>query len=174
MAPWRCIRISPTTWRIKKLVAGLEARCRDFKVKITDAKVNSVRQREDGGIAALGMDIGGDSEADLFVDASGFHAKLLNRELEEPFLDYSDALFSDRAVEGGWAREPGEPIEPYHTAESMDSGWCWRIDHEEITDRGGVFSSAHCTDEEAEAEYRRRADPRGEIPHGPQPPPVGV
>jgi len=140
----------------KKLVGYLEARCRDFGVKITDATVNHVRRREDGGIAALGLDVGGEAEADLFVDASGFHAELLGRELEEPFQDYSDALFSDRAVVGGWEREPGEPIQPYTTAETMDSGWCWRIDHEEIINRGYVFSSAHCTDEEAEAEYRRK------------------
>lgn len=140
----------------KKLVGYLEARSRDFGVKIIDATVTQVRRLENGGVAALVLDNGLEESADLFVDASGFHAELLGRELEEPFVDYSDALFSDRAVVGGWPREPGEPIQPYTTAETMDAGWCWRIDHEEIINRGYVFCSAHLSDEEAETEYRRK------------------
>lgn len=140
----------------KKLVNYLEARCRDFGVKITDATVTHVRRRDDGGVAALCLDTGGESSADFFVDASGFHAELIGRELAEPFVDYSDSLFSDRAVVGGWPREAGDPIQPYTTAETMDHGWCWRIDHEEVVNRGYVFSSDHCTDDEAEAEYRRK------------------
>jgi len=140
----------------KKLVGYLEARARDFGVSIIDATVIRVRRLEEGGVAALVLDTGSEEVADLFVDASGFHAELLGLEFKEPFVDYSDSLFSDRAVVGGWPREEGEPIQPYTTAETMDAGWCWRIDHEEIINRGYVFCSAHISDEEAEAEYRRK------------------
>ena len=36
----------------------------------------------------------------------------------------------------------------------MDSGWCWRIDHETRINRGYVYSSAFITDEQAEREFR--------------------
>ena len=146
----------------KKLVGYLEARARDFGVNIIDATVTNVRRLENGGVAALVLDNETEEIADLFVDASGFHAELLGRELGEPFVDYSDSLFSDRAVVGGWAREENDPIQPYTTAETMNAGWCWRIDHEEIINRGYVFCSAHITDEEAEAEYRRKNPQAGQ------------
>jgi len=71
-------------------------------------------------------------------------------------VDYRDSLFCDRAVVGGWERTADEPIQPYTTAETMDGGWCWRIDHEEIINRGYVFCSDHLGDNDAEAEFRRK------------------
>ncbi len=139
-----------------KLVAYLEARARDFGVEVHDATVTTVQRREDGGVGSLALDHGGTETADLFVDASGFFAELLGKMLKEPFVDYRDALFCDRAVVGGWERRPEEPIQPYTTAETMDAGWCWRIDHEEIINRGYVYASDHLSDEAAEAEYRRK------------------
>jgi tryptophan halogenase len=38
----------------------------------------------------------------------------------------------------------------------MDAGWCWQIEHDEIINRGYVFSSDFLTDEQAEAEFRRK------------------
>jgi tryptophan halogenase len=140
----------------KKLVSYLEARARDFGVEIHDATVTSIKRDESGGVASLALDDGTTEAADLFVDASGFYAELLGKTLEEPFLDYKDALFCDRAVVGGWSREETEPIQPYTTAETMGSGWCWCIDHEEIINRGYVFSSNHLSDGAAEAEFRQK------------------
>ena len=42
---------------------------------------------------------------------------------------------------GGWER-PTEPILPYTTAETMDAGWCWQIEHEEQVNRGYVYCSS--------------------------------
>ncbi len=56
---------------------------------------------------------------------------------------------------GGWERT-AEPILPYTTAETMDSGWAWRIDHEHHINRGYVYSSAAISDEAAAAEFLRK------------------
>ncbi len=144
-----------------KLVAYLEARCRDFGVVIRDGTVQDVRRRGDGGVQTLVLEDGGTDEADLFVDASGFHAELLRKTMGEPFREFRDALFCDRAVVGGWRREPHEVIQPYTTAETMDAGWCWRIDHEDVVNRGYVYASAHIDDGAAEAEFRAK-NPRVE------------
>ena len=45
-------------------------------------------------------------------------------ELKEPALD--------EEIVGAlqwWTRGPDEPIQPYTTAETMNAGWAWRIDH---------------------------------------------
>jgi tryptophan halogenase len=80
---------------------------------------------------------------------------LLGRALEEPFLSYDRSLFCDRAVVGGWERTT-EPILPYTTAETMDAGWAWQIEHEHHINRGYVYSSQALSDDEAAAEFLRK------------------
>jgi tryptophan halogenase len=93
--------------------------------------------------------------ADLYIDASGFRSELVGRTLEEPFESFGNALFCDRAVIGGWVRTD-EPILPYTTAETMNAGWCWRIEHEHFINRGYVFSSAFLSDDAAREELVRK------------------
>jgi tryptophan halogenase len=137
----------------KKLVGWLENRCRDHGVTITDATVRA--EMGSDGVAALITETDERITADLFVDASGFRSELLGRALGEPFLSYQDALFCDRAVIGGWPRTD-EPILPYTTAETMDAGWCWRIDHERFINRGYVYASAFISDDAALEEFLRK------------------
>jgi tryptophan halogenase len=113
----------------------------------------------DRGIAALHFESGAVRRADLYVDASGFGSILLGRTLGEPFEDFSSTLPCDRALVGTWGRAQGETIRPYTTAETMQAGWCWRIDHERHVNRGYVYASAFLDDEEAERELRE-ANPR--------------
>src|SRR6185436_5095512 len=107
------------------------------------------------GIAALVAEDGRRITGDLYIDSSGFRSELLGRALQEPFLNYDDALFCDKAVIGGWPRT-NEPILPYTTAETMDSGWCWQIEHENFINRGYVYSSAFISDDAAREELLRK------------------
>jgi len=124
------------------------------RIDITEGRVAQV-ERGAEGVAALHLESGERVTAELFVDASGFRSELLGRALEEPFVSYADALFCDRAVAGGWERTD-EPLLPYTTAETMNAGWAWRIEHERHVNPGYVYSSAFISDDEAEAEYRRK------------------
>lgn len=144
-----------------KLVAWLEARARECAITITDGTVTDVDKAEDG-IAALRLESGEEVRADLFIDASGFRSELLGRALGERYHDWSGALFCDRALIGGWARREGEPILPYTTAETMDAGWCWAIEHEHFVNRGYVFSSRALSDDDAHAEFLRK-NPRANL-----------
>ena len=137
----------------KKLVGWLENVCRSFGVELIDATVTA--ERGDQGIAALVTEAGDRLSADLFIDASGFRSELLGRALSEPFLNYADALFCDRAVIGGWPRTD-EVIMPYTVAETMDAGWCWQIEHERWINRGYVYASSFISDEQARDEFLRQ------------------
>jgi tryptophan 7-halogenase len=144
-------------WHIenRNFVEWLETEARLLGVTIIDGTVARAEMAAPDRVAALELTSGERMPADLFIDASGFRAELLGRALGEPWISYNDALFCDRAIIGGWERTT-EPIHPYTTAETMDAGWCWRIDHETIINRGYVFSSRFIGDDEARAEFLRK------------------
>ena len=135
-------------------VAALEHYARARGVVFTEGKVAHVECAPEG-IGTLVLQSGERVTSDLFIDASGFRSELLGTALGEPFNDYSDALFCDRAIAGGWERTT-EPVLPYTIAETMDAGWAWQIEHERHVNRGYVFSSAFLSDDEADAEFRRK------------------
>jgi tryptophan 7-halogenase len=138
----------------KKLVAALEAVAREVGVEFIDAKMERAETCPTG-VAALVLADGRRIEGDLFIDASGFRSELLSRTMQEPFNSFGDSLFCDRAIVGNWDRT-SEPILPYTTAETMDCGWCWRIDHEPTINRGYVYCSSAISDEAAKAEFQRK------------------
>lgn len=137
------------------LVAWLIDEAEKAGVEITEGTVAGVEHRDGSHLAALVLAGGERLTADLFIDASGFRSELLGTAMKEPFLSYADTLFCDRAIAGGWERTT-EPLLPYTTAETMDAGWAWQIEHERHVNRGYVFSSAFLSDDLAEAEFRRK------------------
>jgi len=137
-----------------KLVKWLENTASTLGVKITEGTMLTAN-REGELIKSLVLESGEVVEADLFVDSSGFRSELLTKTLEEPFVSFGGSLFCDRAVIGGWPRTT-EPIRGYTTAETMNSGWCWQIDHENWINRGYVYSSSFISDEQALAELHAK------------------
>jgi tryptophan halogenase len=137
------------------LVEFLEQHARKIGVTLDDDTVESVEQ-DAHGVSALACTSGRKFAADLFVDCSGFASLLLGKTLAEPFRSFKRSLFCDRAVVGGWSRGSDEPIRPYTTCETMNAGWCWRIDHESRINRGYVYASDFISDDQAESEFRTK------------------
>jgi tryptophan halogenase len=138
----------------KTFVAYLENYAARLDIGIDDDVVAQVNHDETG-VTGLVLQSGRAMTADLYIDCSGFASLLLSKTLKEPYISYKDSLFTDRAVWGGWERTD-EPIKPYTTAEAMDAGWCWRIDHEFVINRGYVYCSAFLSDDEAVAEFKAK------------------
>jgi tryptophan halogenase len=147
--PWHGFHIEN-----RKLVEVLEAVTLEAGVEITDATIHGVELGPQG-VAALVADDDRRITGDFFIDASGFRSELLGRALEEPYVSYDKSLFCDRAVVGGWERTT-EPILPYTTAETMDAGWAWQIEHEHHVNRGYVYASQSISDEDAWREFLRK------------------
>ncbi len=143
-----------------KLVNGLEVFARQFGVEFIDGKMQGA-ERGPAGIAAIVLEDGRRLAADFFIDASGFRSELLGRVLAEPFLSYGSSLFNDCAILGSWQRTD-EPILPYTTAETMDAGWSWRIEHEHVINRGYVYASDFISEEQARSEFARK-NPRARL-----------
>ena len=132
------------------LVSWLDEECRKAGVKFLEGTVRSIDRSE--SIKALVLEDDRRIEGDFFVDASGFRRELVGHFLDQPFEDWSNALFCDRALIGGWKRDE-EAILPYTTAETMSAGWSWQIEHEHFINRGYVYSSAFVSDDEAQREF---------------------
>ena len=137
-----------------KFVGYLETVAARLGVTVREDTVVDIRQGEHG-IRELQLASGQTIDADLFVDCSGFVSALLGKTLKEPFQSFASSLYCDQAVVGSWDRTD-EPIKPYTTAETMDAGWCWQIDHEHHINRGYVHSSAYMSAADAEAELRAK------------------
>ncbi len=137
------------------LVSALEEFAVNLGVEVIDGKVVDAEKGPEG-IAAIRLEDGRRLEADFFVDSSGFRSVLLGGALEEPFVSYSSSLFTDRALVGSWERGSDEPILPYTTAETMNCGWAWQIEHEKSLSRGYVYSSQAISDDAAHDEFVAR------------------
>jgi tryptophan 7-halogenase len=93
--------------------------------------------------------------ADLYVDCTGFAARLIGEALGVPFNDRSDVLFVDRAlaIQVPWS-EARAPIPSMTIATALSAGWVWDIGLKERRGTGYVYSTRYTDDEQAEREFR--------------------
>ncbi|RZL97528.1 MAG: tryptophan 7-halogenase, partial [Sphingomonas sp.] len=126
----------------------LRAIAEEAGARRTEGTVASVeRDGESGDIAAIVLNSGKRIEGDLFVDCSGFRSLLLGSALEEPFVDWSHWLPTDRAV--AMPCRTRTAATPYTSAIAMPSGWRWRIPLQHRTGNGYVYASAFVSDDDA-------------------------
>lgn len=124
-------------------------------VQHTIGEVESV-DLNDAGIEAVHLKDGQRLAADLFVDCTGFAAVLIGKALEVPWVSYSDTLLCNRAVACPVAYDDAnQPLRSYTQATAQNAGWAWEIDLQSRRGTGYVYSSAHCSDEQAWATLQR-------------------
>lgn len=138
----------------KRFAAFLEKYALEQGIELIDDLVTDVEVNQ-SGIGTLHLESGNMWQADMYIDCSGFASLLLGKKLEEPFVSYTDSLYCDRAIIGGWDRTD-EPVHPYTTSETMDAGWSWQIEHLEKINRGYVFSSSFISDDQAKEEFCKK------------------
>lgn len=108
---------------------------------------------EAGNIDHLQLDDGSALSADFFVDCTGFSSLLIGQALQTPFISYAENLFNDAAIAIPMPHEG--PIESQTVSTALGHGWAWQIPLTTRCGNGYVYSSAHCTADQAETELRR-------------------
>lgn len=128
-----------------------------------EGTVATVERADDGDIAALVLADGRRVEGDFFLDCSGFRSLLIGQTLGAGFTSCAGSLFNDRALamQVPYA-EPRAPVRPYTLATAHEAGWTWDIGLSERRGIGYVYSSRHCSDEDAEATLRRYVGSEGD------------
>ncbi len=134
------------------LGAWLAQRAAAHGVCHVQARVVEARQDEQGDIAALVTDDGSEIAGDFFVDCTGFAGLLMEKTLGVPYRSFSDNLFNDAAVVMPTPAAGEPPAETVSIA--MRHGWRWKIPLTRRFGNGYVYSSNHCSADEAEYELR--------------------
>jgi 2-polyprenyl-6-methoxyphenol hydroxylase-like FAD-dependent oxidoreductase len=122
-------------------------------VERIEATIASVEVDADGNVAALVDGDGLRVKADLFVDASGFRAAIIEGALGEPHRSFASNLFNDRAVVMP-TPVPAEGPEVATRSTALSAGWAWHIPLTNRSGNGYVHSSRFIDPETAERELR--------------------
>nr|WP_314446718.1 tryptophan halogenase family protein [uncultured Sphingomonas sp.] len=109
---------------------------------------------EAGDIDHLVAEDGRTFAAELFLDASGFRASLIEGALKEPHRSFGDNLFNDSAVVTPTPL-PTTGAQAMTRATAASAGWIWHIPLTSRAGNGYVYSSRYLDREAAAAELRR-------------------
>jgi|AntDeeMinimDraft_4_1070355.scaffolds.fasta_scaffold02538_4 tryptophan halogenase len=122
--------------------------CQERGIHLVDDEITAVQTDNQTRITTVNSQ---DTEytADLYIDATGFNRSLIS-ELQHDFNELEMPL--DSAVTGQAEIALGE-ITPATVIRTGDNGWFWQIDTTNNRDLGYVYSSAHCSQDEATTEF---------------------
>lgn len=118
------------------------------------ATVEEVNVEASGHIAQLILNDGSVVEADLFVDCSGFRARLLGEALGSPLTRTDNVLFNNAALALHVPYEGDYEIKPYTQATAQEAGWIWDIGLSSRRGVGHVYSTDFTDDDAAETLLR--------------------
>lgn len=121
--------------------------------------VDDVNLSDSGQISSILTKDNGAHSADLFIDCTGFAARLIRQALNVDFIDYSDCLFNDRAVAIQSPIDCSKDIPSNTTSTALSSGWAWQIPLRNRYGNGYVYSSKYISDDAAELELREHIGP---------------
>ena len=126
------------------------------------ANLESVIFEDCGDISALVLDTGEKLSGDIFVDCSGFRSLLLGGALNVGFNRVDDVLLTDSAIAIQIPYEQLDaPIPCLTSSTAQNAGWIWDISLQDRRGTGHVYSSAHMSEDEAEATLRNYLGERG-------------
>lgn len=124
-------------------------------VEYVSDHIVAVNAHDNGDIASLQTKQHGAISGDLFIDCTGMQSLLLGKHFEVEFQSQKHILFNDSAlaVQVPYAQEDS-PIASQTSSTAQHSGWIWDIGLPTRRGIGHVYSSAHCSDEQAEQTLR--------------------
>ncbi len=103
--------------------------------------------RDDGFLGELQFADHSTLLADLYIDCSGFRGVLIEQALHTGYIDWTNVLPCDRAVAFPTLLTSSRP--PYTHSLARSAGWQWQIPLQHRRGNGYVYSSEHCSDEQA-------------------------
>ncbi|WP_137165578.1 tryptophan halogenase family protein [Salinimonas lutimaris] len=134
-----------------EFAALLKRHCTEqLGVQHYSAHIDEVISDSHNQISALQTRTGQRISGDLFVDCSGFSARLIGQHYGQALTDVSHVLPNNTAlaVQAGY-QDPAGPVASVTYSTAHASGWLWDIGLSHRKGVGCVYSSAFCDDETA-------------------------
>lgn len=142
-------------YHFDQALAGAFLRKAAKGVQILDDQVLDVeRDGETGEITALSLESGAKVSGDFFIDCTGFRRKLINA-MGAKWVSYADMLPVNRAMPFWLDIPPEREITPATLAHAQGAGWMWQIPTRDRMGCGYVYSDAHLSPDDAQAEIER-------------------
>lgn len=92
--------------------------------------------------------------ADIYIDCTGFRARLIHQALKREYVSYADNLFNNAAVAIQTPNVANAPLEVQTRSIALSNGWMWKIPLISRQGNGYVYSDSHITASQAETELR--------------------
>ncbi len=122
-----------------------------------EGQIVSVQQNaETGFITSVTLASGEVIAGDLFIDCTGFRGLLIEETMHTGYEDWSHWIRTDRAL--AVQTLPAGPLFPNTKVAAHSAGWRWRIPLQSRVGNGLVYSSAHMSDDEAQALLTKSLD----------------
>lgn len=119
-------------------------------IKLIDAEVVNVNlDSQNGYIDSVTTDIADIITGDIWIDATGLKRTLMSSISDIKWKSFSDYFQMDSAIAFPTESDQSGEIRPYTRARAMPNGWAWEIPTQDRRGNGYVYSSRHCTDEQA-------------------------
>jgi len=118
-----------------------------LNVRRITGHVVRVHRKDGGNIESIELNSRRIVEGDFFLDCSGFRGLLIGETLGAPYKSWKRWLPCDRAVVVQ-SLQDGRGV-PYMISRARESGWSWHIPLQNRISCGYVFSSEHCSDQQA-------------------------
>lgn len=119
-------------------------------ISMVDSEVENINlNSETGYIESVSLDNGDSINADFWIDATGFRRLLMDKLGNLEWNSYKRYMQMDSAIAFPTESDPSGQIRPYTRARAMPNGWVWEIPTQDRRGNGYVYSSIHCTDDQA-------------------------
>lgn len=116
------------------------------------ANIECATKGTEGEILSLLTSEGETLAFDFYIDCSGFHSILIEKELAVPLIDKSSQIITNAALAIQIPNE-NEPIPPFTIATAHKAGWIWDIALLNRRGVGFVYSDKHMSESEAMSSF---------------------
>ena len=143
----------------------LEKKGRVAGIEVIDAKIQIIKNDENGYITDIALDSGEIVNCDFVFDCTGFKRLFIGEHYKTKFISYKKHLPMKKAAPFFIKmEEDNDTIEPYTEAIAMKYGWIWKIPVQGRYGCGYVYDSDLVKDEDIHKEINEFVGKDTEIP----------
>lgn len=147
---WSINQFHFNTFKLNKFLHDL---CEERNIGVIKCEIENVTIDENGFIDSLESTDNRSFKYDFYVDSTGFNKLLLHKKLNAKWISYKKYLPLDSAI--AFRTERTEEIPSWTLAQSMNSGWLWRIPTQDSYGNGYVFNEEFVSPDEAKKEVEQ-------------------